>query len=75
MSFVPLEKMTGVRWEDWKRDFKAGPTSGKVERELYASMREAVEASSRESEDSTKAWLRELRVMVEKGSYCSLGGC
>lgn len=35
-------------------------------------MREAVEASSRVRENSARVWFRELRVMVEKGSYCSL---
>lgn len=69
MLLVPLENTTAVMPDSLSRAFSAGETSGNVERESYALMSDAMDSLFKETFESAKAWLKELRVMDEKGSY------
>jgi len=71
MSSVPLLKTTGCICGLEARDWRAGATSAKVERELYAFMREDMAEGEREREWLRKACPREWEVMVEKSMYWS----
>lgn len=69
MVSVPLEKTTAVIPGFKDRVSKAGGTSGKTDSESYAFIRDSVDESLSENFESAKAWLREFRVIEEKGSY------